>query len=130
MEPQLHELRHRYYQYLRDCHARLLDRFDEDATQRVYIRRKKQGVEPHMEFVFSDKGALDAVRFRHYFRDCRHIAGEVSELAGFIEQQRKAAVEYLQAQYSDIQQNFDPSVVPLRKKRKIVLADSAFDGLS
>ena len=46
------------------------------------------------------------------------------------EQERKAAVEYWQANYSDIQQNFDPSVVPLRKKRKIVLVDSTLDGLS
>ena len=130
MEPQLEELRHRYYQYLRDCHARLLNRFDDDAMQHVYIRRTKQGLEPHVEFVFSDKSALDAVRFRHFLSDCRRIAGDITELALVVEQERKAAVEYLQAQYSDIQQNFDPSVVPLRKKRKIVLADSAFDGLS
>jgi hypothetical protein len=39
-------------------------------------------------------------------------------------------VEFLQAQYRDIQQNFDPSVVPLRQKRKIVLADGALDDLS
>jgi hypothetical protein len=130
MEPQLDELRHRYYQYLRDCHARLLDRFDEDAIQRVYIRSKKQGVEPHIEFVFSDKSALDAVRFRRFFSDCRRISGDVTELEVVIEQEQEAAVEYLQAQYSDIQQNFDPSVVPLRKKRRIVLADSALDGLS
>ena len=55
---------------------------------------------------------------------------DVTELAVVIEQERRAAVEYLQAQYSDIQQNFDTSVVPLRKKRKIVLADSDLDGLS
>ena len=130
MEPQLEELRHRYYQYLRDCHARLLNRFDDDAMHHVYIRHKKQGLEPHIEFVFSDKSALDAVRLRHFFSDCQRIAGDVTELAVVIEQQRKAAVEFLQVQYSDIQQNFDPSVVPLRKKRKIVLADSALDGLS
>jgi len=130
MELQLDELRHRYYRYLRDCHARLLDRFDDDAMQRVYIRRKKQqGLEPHIEFVVSDKSALGAVRFRHFFSNCRCIAGDVTELAVVIEQERKAAVEFLQAQYLDIQQNFDPSVVPLRKK-KIVLADSALDGLS
>jgi hypothetical protein len=96
----------------------------------VYIRRKKQGLEPHIEFVFSDKSGLDAVRLRHFFSDCQRIAGDVTELAVVIEQERKAAVEFLQVQYSDIQQNFDPSVVPLRKKRKIVLADSALDGLS
>jgi hypothetical protein len=32
-------------------------------------------------------------------------------------------VEFLQAQYRDIQRNYDPSVVPFPKKRKIVLAD-------
>ena len=88
MEPQLDELQHRYYQYLRDCHARLLDRFDEDAIQRVYIRSKKHGVEPHIEFVFADKSALDAVRFRRFFSDCRRIAGEVTELEVIIEQER------------------------------------------
>ena len=130
MEPQLEELRHRYYEYLRDCHSRLLDRFDEDAMQRVYIRCKKQGLEPHIEFVFSDKSAFDAVRFLHFFSDCRRIAGDVNELAVVIEQEKKVAVEFLQAKYLDIQQNFDPSVVLPRKKRKIVLVDSALDGLS
>ena len=130
MEPQLEELRHRYYEYLRDLHSRLLDRFDEDSIQRVYIRREKKGLEPHIEFVFSDKSALDAVRFRHFFSDCRLIAGDVTEVAGVFERERNAAVAFLQSQYSDIQQNFDPSVLPLRKKRKIVLADSALDGLS
>lgn len=88
MEPQLEELRHRYYEYLRDCHSRLLDRFDEDAMQRVYIRCKKQGLEPHIEFVFSDKSAFDAVRFLHFFSDCRRIAGDVNELAVVIEQKK------------------------------------------
>jgi hypothetical protein len=49
---------------------------------------------------------------------------------GAAEQESKAAVKSLQAQYSDIQQNFDPSVVPLWKKRTIVMADNALYGLS
>jgi hypothetical protein len=43
------------------------------------------------------------------------ISGDIRELAVVIEQEKQAAVEFLQAQYRDIQQNFDPSVVPLRK---------------
>lgn len=129
MEAQLEALRDRYYECLRAAHERLLDRFDEQATQRVYIQRETQGIESHIRFIFSDKSALDAVRFQHYFSDCRRIAGDITELAAVIEQEKQAAVEFLQAQYRDIQQNFDPSVVPLRKKRKIVLADGALDDL-
>lgn len=130
MEPQLEALRDRYYEYLRAAHERLLDQFDEQATQRIYIQRERQGAESHMRFIFSDKSALDAVRFRHYFSDCQRITGDITELAAVIEQEKQAAVEFLQAQYRDIQQNFDPTVVPLRKKKKIVLADGALDDLS
>ncbi len=129
MEPQLQELRHRYYEYLRVCHERLLDRFNEQAMQRIYIQRETQGLEAHIRFIFSDKSALDAVRFRHFISDCQRIAGDTTGLAVVIEQEKQTAVEFLQAQYRDIQQNFDPSVVPLRKQRKIVLADGALDDL-
>lgn len=130
MEPQLEELRHRYHDYLRARHACLLDRFNEKATRRVYIQRETRGLEPHIEFVFSDKSALDAVRFRHFFSDCQRIVGDTAELAAVTEQEQQAAVGFLQAQHRDIQQNFDPSVVPLRKKRKIVLTDGALEDLS
>jgi hypothetical protein len=89
-----------------------------------------QGLEAHIRFIFSDKSALDAVRFRQFFSDYQRIAGDITELAVVIAQEKQAAVEFLQAQYRDIKKNFDPSVVPLRKKRKIVLADGALDDLS
>ncbi len=130
MELHLEELRHRYYEYLRARHACLLDRFEEEATQRVYIQRERRGLEAHIEFVFSDRSALDAVRFRHFFSDCQRIVGDCAELAVVTEQEQQAAAEFLQAQYRDIQKNFDPSVVPLHKKRKIVLTDGALEDLS
>jgi hypothetical protein len=130
MERQLEELRHRYYKYLRTRHDRLLERFDEEATQRVYIQREKRGLEHHIGFVFSDKSALDFVRFRHFFSDCQRNAVDVTELAVVTEQEQKAAVEFLQQQYYDIRLNFDPSVVPFRKTRKIILTDGALEDLS
>ncbi len=130
MEPQLQELRHRYDEYLSARHERVLDQFDEEAMQQIYIQRETQGLEAHIRFIFSDKSALDAVRFRQFFSDYQRIAGDITELAVVIAQEKQAAVEFLQAQYRDIKKNFDPSVVPLRKKRKIVLADGALDDLS
>lgn len=130
MEPQLEKLRRRFYEYCREFHALLLDRFDDEASAHVYIRRETQGLEPHIEFIFSDKSALDAVRFRHFFGDCQRIVGDVAELAVSLEQERTAALEFLQAQYADIRQNFDPSIVPLRKKRKIAMTNEAWEDLS
>ncbi|MGB5466446.1 MAG: hypothetical protein WBM84_10225, partial [Sedimenticolaceae bacterium] len=56
-----------YYEYVRARYACLLERVDEEATKHVYIQRTTRGLEPYIEFVFSDKGALDTVRFRHFF---------------------------------------------------------------
>lgn len=114
---------------MRGCHERLLDRFDEEARQDVYIQRETQGIEAHIHFIFSDKSALDAVRFRHFFSDCQGIAGDIADLAAVTEQEKQAAVEFLKAQCRDIRQNFDPTVVPLRRKRKIVVTDGALDDL-
>jgi len=36
---------------------------------------------------------------------------------------------FLEENFQDIRDNFDPSVVKFRKRRKIVLADGALDGL-
>jgi len=129
-EPHLEELWHRYYEYVRARHACLLERVDEEETKHIYIQRTTRDLEPHIEFVFSDKSALDDVRFRHFFSDCQRIAGDLAELAVITEQEQQAAAEFLQAQYRDIQQNFDPSVVPLRKKRKMVLTNGALEDLS
>lgn len=130
MEPQLDELQRRYYEYLGDCHSRLLERFDDQGARRVYIERTEQGVERNTEFVFSDQRALDAVRFRRFWADCQRIAGDSAELAVLIDEVEQAAFRFLEEQFRDIQNNFDPSVVPFRKKRRIIVADRALDDLS
>lgn len=130
MEPQLDELERRYYEYLSNCHSRLLERFDEQGAQRVYIRRTERGVERNIVFVFSDQRALDAVRFRRFCADCQRIAGDSSELAAVIDEEEQAAFWFLEEQFRDIQKNYDPSVVPFRKKKRIIVADGALDDLS
>ena len=130
MEPQLDELQRRYYEYLGDCHSRLLERFDDQGARRVYIQRTEQGVERNIEFAFSDQRALDAVRCRRFWADCQRIAGDSSELAALIDEEEQAAFRFLEEQFRDIQKNFDPSVVPFRKKRRIIVADGALDDLS
>ena len=82
-----------------------------------------------MNFVFSDKTALQAVRFRHFMRDCQAIAADTRELNILAKRERQAMLSYLEQSYQDILENFDPTLVKFRKKRKILLADSALKDL-
>ncbi|RLJ15945.1 hypothetical protein DJ031_16775 [bacterium endosymbiont of Escarpia laminata] len=126
-EPQLDELQHRYFEYMQMRYEHRLDQSDKESKQRVYLLPEKQGSESHTNFVFSDKSALDAVRFRHFHKDSQRITGDIAELDGLANQEQKAAVEFLDRNYYDILDNFDPSVVRLRRKSKIILADKVLD---
>lgn len=72
---------------------------------------------------------LDAVRFRHFYNDCEHIAGDIIELDALAKQEQKETVKFLDKNYYDILDNYDPSIIRLRKKRKIILADGVLDDL-
>jgi len=82
-----------------------------------------------MDFAFSDAAALDTVRFRHFVRDCRCIAGDPAEVDNLIEQEKHSALDFLANTYKDIMDNFDPTVVKLRRKRKIILANDTLKNL-
>ena len=82
-----------------------------------------------MDFVFSDATALDAVRFQHFISDCRFIAGDSAEVDQLIEQEKYLALDFLANTYKDIMDNFDPTVVKLRRKRKIIMANEKLKDL-
>jgi hypothetical protein len=123
LEGQLQALRDRYYTYMRGRYEALLDRLNTSPTTCVYMRNRTRDNEPHMDFVFSDATALDVVRFRHFVRDCRCIAGDPAEVDNLIEQEKHLALDFLANTYKDIMDNFDPTVVKLRRKCKIILAN-------
>jgi hypothetical protein len=76
-----------------------------------------------------DATALDAVRFRYFTSDCRHIAGDPAEVDNLIEQEKHIALDFLANTYKDIMDNFDPTVVKLRRKRQIILANDKLKDL-
>jgi len=129
LEGQLQALRNRYYTYMRERYEALLDRFNISPTTCVYMRDQTRDNEPHMDFVFSDATALDTVRFRHFISDCRCIAGDPAEVDNLIEQEKHLALDFLANTYKDIMDNFDPTVVKLRRKRKIILANEKLKDL-
>jgi hypothetical protein len=129
MESQLDELRDRFHHYTTARYEALLDDFDAKASQVVYQCPRNWGNDPHIDFIFTDKTALQNVRFRHFMKDCRAIAGDGRDLDPLIEQERQAVLQYLGEAYQDIVTNFDPKLVKFRKRRKIIMSDGALHDL-
>ena len=125
LEPQLEELKDRYYRYLSQRLESLLDVYHASAHKHVYQIDGNQESEPHRDFIFTDITAMQAVRFRHFMQDCNTIQGDPEELKRLIEQEYQEAVGFLEHAHQDIMANFDPKVVKLRKKMKVIIADAA-----
>lgn len=129
LEGQLQELQRRYYGYTNERYESLLLLFDRAAEKRVYMQDRSRQDDPHMRFVFSDKTALDAVRFRHFMSDCRLIAGDNRRLQSRLDQERRSALDFVDQTHRDVLENFDPRVVPLRRKRRIILVNEKLKDL-
>lgn len=128
-EAQLDELNRRFYRYLVERQQTLADRFDQEAQGCLYLLEDHWDSDPHMQFVFTDKTALQAVRIRQFMADCRKISGDRRALSALEEQEKQAVMGFIEHQFRDIQDHFDPTIVRFRKKRKVVLADGALDDL-
>lgn len=125
LEGQLDELKGRYYAYLFvRCDMMAAD-FDTKSMKQVYCIDTSRGGDPHMDFVFTDKTTLQAVRFRKFTADCQAIKGNPDELAALIETECQAMLGFLEQAHQDIMAHFDPKVVKLRKKNKVILSDVA-----
>ena len=90
--------------------------------------------ERNLLVVFSDPDALAAVRFTSFLRDCRRIERPLAELRALEVREAKRMRDFVAAQHEDLVKNFDPKVVPLRKKLKVMihpeaLRDMEDDGL-
>jgi hypothetical protein len=129
VEAQVEELQRRMFRYLAERYEALLTEFDGAARKAVYMKDKSGKNDPHINFVLSDKTALQAVRFRHFLGGCRGLLADRAELDAFVKRERQAMGEYMDSACRDILANFDTKVVRFRKKRKVIVAEGAVKGL-
>ena len=124
-ELQLEELQRYFWEYLSKRYEALLDECDGQAKGCVYIIDKSKKNDPHMDFIFSDKTALKTVRFKHFMADCQQILGDNQQLNVFKAQETEAITSFLEQKYQKILENFDPKIIKLRKKHKIIVLEEA-----
>lgn len=128
-EPQVEELQRMFWDYLSQRYDALRTELDGQARKAVYMEDPSREHDPHMTFIFSDKTALQAVRFRQFMNDCRPLVADRAELDAVIYRERQALDAYLESTCRDILTNFDPKVAPFRKKNKIIITDGALNNL-
>lgn len=128
LEKQLDELQHRWHQYLQQRWLELSRTFTQVAPAVVTEHIKKNG-EQHRNFIFNNEAALKRIRWKHFLVDCRPMTVEFAEVTNMKQQELAKAESWLREAHADIMRNFDPKVVKLKRKRKVVIAPGAFDGL-
>ena len=83
--------------------------------------------ERNVHFVFTDKNALTAVRFRSFVRDCRAIERAAEELDDAVAKEDAKLKKFIAQQHHELTKTFDPRIRPLRRRRKILIHKNAFD---
>ena len=95
----------------------------------VYTRDCHWGNDPHRSFIFTSEDTLKKVRWRHFLSDCASLMADYSVVEKQLEQEISDAKSFLDENYQDILENFDPNIVTLHKKRKVIMSAGALDDL-
>ncbi len=128
-EAQLDELKHRWYGYQRERWLALSE-ITSQQSPAVYTRDHSWDNDPHRDFIFNNATTLKQIRWRYFLADCEPLMAEFSEVEKILAEEVGRANIWLSENHQDIQENFDPKVVKLRKKRKIIMSPSALNDLS
>ncbi|MGD8449211.1 MAG: hypothetical protein PVF36_08250, partial [Desulfobacterales bacterium] len=121
LESQLDEMKYRFWQHLIEVHERLMDEFDKKSMQRVFILNESEEGNPNYHFLFTDKEILKRIYFKTFVRCCRAAEHkDLSFLYRKMEAEKELLIQFLDKQYRDIIENFDPKIVKFRKKYKVI----------
>jgi len=125
----LEELRRRVWGYELDRWEALLTSYDDSPVPGLYLMDESDESETRLHFVFTDKRALSAVRFRSFLRDCRRIERPANEIKDALEKECSALATFVDEQLADVRRTYDPKVARLVKRRKVMVMKGAFDEL-
>ncbi|TXL12503.1 hypothetical protein BMR04_13165 [Methylococcaceae bacterium HT3] len=70
------------------------------------------------------------MRWRYFLSDCASLLADYAVVEKQLEHETSDAKYFLDENYQDILENFDPNVVKLHKKRKIIMSDTVLDDLA
>ena len=131
MEGQLEELTHRFWDYLQNNLERIKEECSRESRQEVFIVDASRKGDPSHQFIFTDKDVLSRINLKSFMADCRKVEQvDHSIMVSRVDKEKERMRQFFDEQYADIMANYDPKIVKLRKKRKVVIHEDAdLDGL-
>lgn len=128
LERQLNELQRCWHDHLQKRWIALSQALLQEPPAVYVVDTSEQG-ERHRDFIFNNEAALKQTCWQHFIADCQRIEAETNEAIHLRNQELASATHWLQKAHQDIMKNFDPSVSPLRHKKRIIVAPGVFDAL-
>lgn len=127
-EGQLDELKSRWFSYLQERWV-TLSKMNAENPAAVYTQDKDWDNDPHRFFILNNEATLKEIRWRHFLSDCKPLMANYSMVMSQLEQEINHAKVFLTENHQDIQVNFNPNVIKLRKKRKIIMTAGVLEDL-
>jgi hypothetical protein len=121
-EAVLEELQQRMWAYERDRLDALLTSWDAAGRACVYRLDESERSDPSAHFVFADKEALAAVRFRAFNRDTREIEGPANELKAAVEAEKALMARFIDEQHAEITRTHDPKISRFRERGNVLVS--------
>ena len=128
LEGQLKELQHRWYSYVQERWLSI-SKASSKLDPAVYTLDKNWDNDPHRSFIFTNEETLKKIRWRYFLSDCVPLVADYAVVEKQLEQEISDAKSFLDENYQDILENFDPNVIAFRKKRKVVMSVGVLDDL-
>jgi hypothetical protein len=128
LEGQLKELKHRWYPYLQERWLGI-SKANSILDPAVYAQDHHWDNDPHRSFIFTNEETLKKIRWRYFLSDCTSVMADYAVVEKQLEQEVSDAKSFLDKHYQDILENFDPNVVKLSKRSKVLMSAGALDDL-
>ena len=129
LEAQLEELLSRWYVYQRERWYTLSEMFS-DLPSAVFMLDQESDEDPHRFFIFNNASTLKQIRWQHFLSDCTPLITDFSVMKEQFKKEIDDAISWLSENHRDILKNFDPKIIKLRKKKKIILSPRALEDLA
>jgi hypothetical protein len=129
LEGQLEELQSRWYTYQRNRWYALSKVFSE-LPPAVFMLDQDWDEDPHRFFIFNNAAALKLIRWQYFLSDSKPLIADFSVMEEQLRNEIGDDMSWLSETHRDILKNFDPKIVKLQKKKKIIMSPRALKDLA
>jgi hypothetical protein len=116
------ELERRIWAYEQVRFDSLLTSWDTASRSCAYFVEAPGASDPRPHIVFSDKDALERVRFHTFIQDCRSLEQPSRALDEAVNEEKALLALFIATEHAEVIRTHDPKVVRLRERYRIAIS--------